>query len=38
MDYSIECLKDFTTLLNPTDLKAGFSIQDVIQMALREGF
>ena len=38
MDYSIECLKDFTTLLNPKDLKAGFSIQDVIQMALREGF
>ena len=38
MDYSIECLKDFSTLLNPKDLKAGFSIQDVIQMALREGF
>ena len=38
MDYSIECLKDFTKLLDPKDLKAGFSIQDVIRMALHKGF
>ena len=38
MDYSIECLKDFTNLLDPKDLKAGLSIQDLIRIALREGF